>query len=468
MKILKLEIQNYRRISALELNLDGKNFAVAGGTGQGKTTVISSLWEALKKVGDPVKHGEDKGKIRITLGDGETEVFVTRGFKGASAPLTVLTSKGETVSAAEFAEWFCELGSNPHKIMDMKPTEQAAALLSAVVLPEGVDLDALDAGRLFQTERRLTLHRLGHEAAGRVGEEPEKVDPVDIVPLIAEERAGQEVNDQRAEADRLATHAEETAESWVGDVDRKRAALEVAKRELAESEKSLGSARKESGDLVEKYNKLPDEVDLAEVRARLTEAHNLNAGAVDWDNWSSRELACQEIRRDWKKADDEVKRLDREKAEALNSAEWPLDELDIVDGVVTFRETPLDQCGHSEIMLVCGALAAASISRHKLRVVRMDGVESMSRPDFEQLSNIFDHAGIQVLSSRVSRGDVEDGEIEIVDGAAPGVPGSVLKPKAPKVKKAATKSKAETGVPDKPTTTPAPPPKKRATRRPKP
>ena len=65
---------------------------------------------------------------------------------------------------------------------------------------------------------------------------------------------------------------------------------------------------------------------------------------------------------------------------------------------------------------MCGALAADQIGQAVVRVVRLDGVESMSAEDFAQLETLFRERGIQVLSSRVSRGDLEDGEILIHEG----------------------------------------------------
>jgi len=72
-------------------------------------------------------------------------------------------------------------------------------------------------------------------------------------------------------------------------------------------------------------------------------------------------------------------------------------------------------------MLICGAIAAASIHESPLRVVRLDGVESMSQEDFKKLAELFNKWDVQVLSSRVSRGgDLGDGELEIVDGSVKG------------------------------------------------
>ena len=47
MKILSVDVVNFKKVEVLHLELDGQNLRVAGTTGQGKTTAISSLWDLM-------------------------------------------------------------------------------------------------------------------------------------------------------------------------------------------------------------------------------------------------------------------------------------------------------------------------------------------------------------------------------------------------------------------------------------
>jgi hypothetical protein len=161
---------------------------------------------------------------------------------------------------------------------------------------------------------------------------------------------------------------------------------------------------------------LPPLIDASGFQEKIQQGNESNSKADRWDLWSKQNGALIELRQSYKVKDEEVKALDKAKKEALESAVWPLEGLSVEDGVILFNGSQLAQCGHSEQMLVCGALAAETIKEHKLHVVRMDGIESMSKKDFDRLESIFNDKGIQVLSSRVTRGDVDDGEILIVDG----------------------------------------------------
>lgn len=417
MRILQIEVTNYRLIKALLLELNGDNLAIAGEAGQGKTTAISLLWESLKMVGDPVTHGEKKGQIRITLGDGEQEVFVTRSFTKKTAPITIMTSKGKSISASAFADWFCNLGQNPHKIMDMKPKEQAQALLEAVTLPDGVDLDELDSKRDEAATERLDLQRDGKRDAEALGAEPEKSDRVDIDALNRAENEAAESNRERSgiqseilsSRDALALVQDSAAQK---EIDFKR-----AQEQLELANEAVETRKQYIVDLEMDLENCAPEVDASEIRTQIQQGNEANIKAGAWNAWDERNQALIKLRGDYKTKDDEVKALDKSKKDALAAAEWPLDGLAVEDGAIMFNGSPLAQCGHSEQMLVCGALAAETIKEHKLHVVRMDGIESMSPEDFERLAKIFNDKGIQVLSSRVTRGDVDDGELLIIDGA---------------------------------------------------
>jgi len=416
MKILQIEVSNYRLIKALLLDLNGENLAVAGKTGQGKTTAISLLWEALKMVGDPVTHGEKKGQIRITLGDGETEVFITRSFTAKTAPITIVTSKGKNISASAFADWFCGLGQNPHKIMEMKPKEQAQALLEAVKLPEGVDLGELEVKRAQAASERLDLKRDGERDARALGVEPEKAERVDLSELLQQQNDASEANFERTKI--------------IGDISNAESTLEILKaaatqkaNELNQLEQAAKQAANAVDDQIESINQmqstlttLAPAVDMADVQKSIQDGTIANTKADQWEAWEKQNQALIKLREEYKAKDNQVKELDQAKKDALAAAEWPLEGLSVEDGTIIFNGSPLQQCGNSEQMLVCGALAAETISQHKLHVVRMDGIESMDPEDFKKLSKIFNDKGIQVLSSRVTRGDVDDGELLIVDG----------------------------------------------------
>src|SRR5690554_340155 len=165
MKILSIEISNFKKIEALLLELDGNSLRVAGTTGQGKTTAISTLWDILETVGDPITHSKKgpgvKSQLRLVLGDAQKKIIAERTYTaGGSTSISIRSEDGkEKISAKEFKSWVSSLAMNPHKIMDMGPKEQTETLLRAARIPDGVDLEALDRDRAVAHEKREEARR---------------------------------------------------------------------------------------------------------------------------------------------------------------------------------------------------------------------------------------------------------------------------------------------------------------------
>jgi outer membrane murein-binding lipoprotein Lpp len=156
--------------------------------------------------------------------------------------------------------------------------------------------------------------------------------------------------------------------------------------------------------------------EIAVLQETLSRSQEINEEARKYAEWVRENAKLEKAQAIFSAQDALVKEKDKQKRETLEAIQWPVPGCSIEEGVIHFRGVPLSQCGNSEQLLVCGALAADQISQAVVRVVRLDGVESMSAEDFAQLETLFEERGIQVLSSRVSRGDLEDGEILIHEG----------------------------------------------------
>lgn len=84
-------------------NLDGKSVYVIGKNGTGKSSFIQAIFLACKLFGNKpyVKVGEDKGIVKLQLGEGnEVEYSVERAFTaGGDAVLTIRDAKGKALKS---------------------------------------------------------------------------------------------------------------------------------------------------------------------------------------------------------------------------------------------------------------------------------------------------------------------------------------------------------------------------------
>ena len=423
MKILEIEITNTKKLKVFQKTLNGENMEVAGNTATGKTTAISALWDIIEKQGDSLTHGEKKGSIRVKLGGGEQSIIAERitTAKSSTISLTLCDADEkplEVITAADFKKMLSKLSVNPHKIMNMGPTDRVKTLMAAANLE--IDLEQMDKQIAEAEEERLRLFRKMESI--EPGEEPPKAAAVSTSELVAEKERIQRINQ----------HNKWERDSFPGFVEQDE-----------EARKVLSDAESEKKELNQKLEKIEDKIIDAEVEAEFTatelsnqkeaiaalndqstEAIDEKLSTIDETNemaaahahWVKESARYEDAKEDHREQFQEAKYLQDKKANALEKAQWPLEGLTIEDGKVLFDGCVLENLGESEQMLVTAALAVADIEKHPLKVCRMDGVESMSKADFETLQALFNDRGIQVLSTRVSRGEVEPQELVIVDG----------------------------------------------------
>jgi len=402
MRILRFEIKNDKAVESFVHDANGEHVEIAGATATGKTTAASALWDIANKSPDCLRHGERKGYITLHLGDGKPDLIATREFTKKTSTVRIERADGKSVSAAEFKAMISHLSENPHRIMDMKPTERVQTLLAAAELGD-VNLYDMDVKIAEAERRRLEAKRRADDFVP--GKEPEKAEAVDVSAISKELEA---VRDHNADVDGLVRKRSELADRGQAlklDIDELKRDLGVAEDALSDMREAYKVADKAVGTMKKE--------DTGRLQAQLASATEVNAKAAKHEQWEERRKQHITLMSKRDDADEMVRDLREQKAELLDNAKWPLDGLSIEDGNVLYKGALIENLGHSEGMLVCAALAIKDIEAHALHCVRMDGVESMSKEDFGRLQKLFGDHDIQVISTRVSRDDVEGKELVI-------------------------------------------------------
>ena len=156
--------------------------------------------------------------------------------------------------------------------------------------------------------------------------------------------------------------------------------------------------------------------DTCEIELKIKQAEENNNLEYQYNQWRKRKNEYDFAKREYDNLDMAVKEIDGKKKKAVSEAKWPLKNISVENGHIVYGGCLLSNCGTSKQLLVCGAIAANGFKENELKVVRLDGIESMSKEDFEVLVKIFNEKGVQVLSSRVSRDNIEENEITIEEG----------------------------------------------------
>lgn len=167
MKIVSLSSNNFKRLKAVELKLEDQNLIVVSGeNGQGKSSLIDSIYTALAGASNlpekPIHEGEESAEVEVELAGtsskGDPLRFkVKRTFTEKGSYLTVITKDGNKFTNPQvFLDTIVgQLSFDPLEFIRMKSKDQVSLLTKAV----GIDLAQEDQNIKEYTSERLTVGR---------------------------------------------------------------------------------------------------------------------------------------------------------------------------------------------------------------------------------------------------------------------------------------------------------------------
>ncbi len=161
MKITELHLENFKKLKAINLDLEGKSLTLTGPNGSGKSSVIDSIWIALtgKEVPDnPITQGEDNGTITVKIKeDSGNELTVQKKFTLDTRTLTVRNSDGtKEPSAQAFLDRIIgRISFDPFGFIRKQPREQKKFLMDLL----GLDFSELDKQKALYNENKFTSEK---------------------------------------------------------------------------------------------------------------------------------------------------------------------------------------------------------------------------------------------------------------------------------------------------------------------
>lgn len=415
MHIIKLEAENFKRLKAVEITPKGNVVQITGRNGNGKTSVLDAIWAALgggsSVPPEPIRKGEKRARVTVDLGD----LIVERRFTEAGSTLVVTGKDGAKISSPQRAldELVGRLTFDPLQFMRLEPKKQAETLRLMV----GLDFTALDAERKQVFEARTVVNRkVGDlEARGKAVVVPPDAPDAEISVADA------------SDALQAALAAVTERERHVALIERQRRDADSCLAQIAEYERQIAALQANIGSLRNSYDGImvdlkaneqslgslcPPDVDGA--KARLADLDRLNAGARA--KLQRRDLA-QQYRQAKAEADaltDQLDGIDRQKAEALAAAKFPVPGLSFGEEGVTFNDLPLPQASGAEQLRVSVAMAMAL--NPKLRVLRIADGSLLDSTSLALLSELAKEHDYQLWIEAVDESGqvgvvIEDGEV---------------------------------------------------------
>lgn len=409
-KINSLELENVKRIKAVQLEPSEKGLTIIGGdNAQGKTSVLDAITWALGgnkyKPSKPTREGSSvPAALKIVLSNG---IIVER--KGKTGALKVTDPSGLKGTQGLLDSFINEFALNLPKFMQMNDKDKSATLLK--VIGVGDQLDELEQKEKTFYQNRTETGRIkdrkkkAYENMPVFEEAPEAL--LDIKELLTQQQKIQKVN---ADNERIRQEAKNKAMN-----------ASYLKQKLDDIEKEYQKAKEASEKAF---------IEAEEASAELDSLIDINTSSIE-EQISSIEEINSKVRANFerKKAYKEYEELQSEyddytaalndvkeqKVKLLDNADLPLEGLSVEEGRLTYLGQNWDNMSGSQQLKVATAICKAI--NPKCGFVLLDKLEQMDMKTLNEFGSWLEKEGLQAIATRVSQGDecsviIEDGYIK--------------------------------------------------------
>lgn len=409
-KINKLEIENVKRIKAVQLEPNASGLTVIGGRNrQGKTSVIDAIAWALG--GDRFRPSAAQREGALTPPDLRVELdnglIVER--RGKNSELKVTDPSGRRGGQQLLNEFVEQLALDLPRFMQASSREKANTLLQIIGLRE--QLAALEGQEQDLYNRRRSIGQIATQKAKYAEELPfdpsAPTEPVSVSELIRQQQEilARNGENQRKRAQAASLQAEEERlRRQVAEMQQRLTEMQTRYDEVC---RSLEIAQKSAAALQDEST--------AELEANIANIEQLNRRVQsNLDRERALDEAAQ-YQAEYEGLSVALEKCRKEKLELLAGAQMPLPGLSVAEGELVYQGQRWDNMSASEQLRV--AVAVVRRLNPKCGFVLLDKLEQMDLPTLQEFGRWLEAEGLQVIATRVSCGGecsviIEDGYIK--------------------------------------------------------
>lgn len=407
-KINKLEIENVKRVKAVQIEPTANGLTVVGGrNGQGKTSVLDSIAWALGgnsyKPSNPLREGSVVAPmIRIQLDNG---LIVER--KGDNGTLKVIDPSGKKAGQNLLNSFVEQFAINLPKFMEMNSKDKTKALLNTVD-GLGEKIYQLEQEELELYNKRRTVGQIRDQKKHYAEEQPfYKEVGNEIVSASELIKQQQEILARNGENQRKRDNLENLTAKQTLAINKKaeleRQLLEI-NNELETLETDIETANKDVVDLIDESTE--------ELEQSIENIEEINRKVRANQDREKAEMDAEHYALEYKDLSDEIDALRQQKLDLLNGANLPLEGLSVDNGVITYKGQPWDNMSGSEQLIVATAIVRKI--NPQCEFVLVDKLEQMDLETLLDFANWLKDNKLQAIATRVSTG--EECQIIIEDG----------------------------------------------------
>lgn len=399
-KITSLELENIKRIKAVQITPTESGLTIVGGkNNQGKTSVLDAIMWILGgdryRPSEPYREGSVTPPYgKITLSNG---LVVER--KGKNSDLKVIDPSGNRAGQQLLNEFISQFALDLPKFMNGNNKEKANALLQ--VIGVGDKLYELEQKEKELYNQRRTIGQIADQKKKYAAELPVYPEaPSELVSASELIKQQQEILARNGENQRKRQQLSELQEKELY-LQKK---IEKLLMEQAEVKKDLQIAQTAAKDLQDESTE--------ELEKNIAGIEEINRKVrVNLDKEKA-EIEAQEYSSKYDDYTGHIESVRNERIELLSGADLPLEGLSVEDGELTYKGFKWDNLSGADQMKV--GVAIVRKLNPKCGFVLLDKLEQMDLDTLNEFSGWLKSENLQVIATRVSTGDecsiiIEDG-----------------------------------------------------------
>ena len=399
-KITSLELENIKRIKAVQITPTSSGLTIVGGkNNQGKTSVLDAIMWILG--GDRYRPSEPhrEGSVtppygKITLSNG---LVVER--KGKNSDLKVIDPSGNRAGQQLLNEFISQFALDLPKFMNGNNKEKANTLLQ--VIGVGDKLYELDQKEKELYNQRRTIGQIGDQKKKYAAELPVFPEaPNELISASELIRQQQEILARNGENQKKRNQLSELE----AHNDQLQKQIDQLVMEQARVKKDLDIARTDAADLQDESTK--------ELEKSISDIEEINRKVrVNLDKEKA-ETEAQEYLQKYDEYSVLLEEVRSERTDLLKGSNLPLEGLSVEDGELTYKGFKWDNLSGADQMKV--GVAIVRKLNPKCGFVLLDKLEQMDMDTLNEFGVWLQQENLQVIATRVSTGDecsiiIEDG-----------------------------------------------------------
>lgn len=427
-KVLRFKINNFKGISDVEVDLNGKSVFIIGENSLGKTSTIDAIWATLsnKRIPKkPIKEGAEEANVMVIIGADGLEYTVQRTYReGKEDKLEITSPDGfKTSKIANLEGLVGDIGLDIMHFVDLcKSAEGRRDQLKDIrsLIDEDVNkrIDGINLEiKTIESERteinkQIRSLKVLTDVEFSEGELEKYKDPVETDKVMAEL---QEVNAFNTKLKNAIQRRDESG-----------ARLGALEAQMVELQKKIDEEKQKfDGIDLEIRDNFIDQLDpkpTAELEEKLKTSSDHNRKHEDVKKYKENLKALETQNDLYTKRTNRRTELEEEKMKLFRESKLPVPDLTYNEEGLIYKGLPLheDQQSTSELIMIGVKLAIAKlkkskeVNKHACFILRVNRAESLGTARLNAIIQTAHEEGCQVFFDEVRRNQ-EELKIEYIE-----------------------------------------------------